>query len=77
MSDSLQPHGAHQGPLSMEFSRQEYCSGFLFPTPGDLPNPGIEPVISWASCIGRQIFYHCATWETQYANIRIQIRINT
>ena len=27
----------------MEFSREEYGSGFPFPTPGDLPNPGIEP----------------------------------
>ena len=27
----------------MEFSRQEYWSGYLFPSPGDLPNPGIEP----------------------------------
>ena len=34
---------AHQAPLSMEFSRQEYCSGFLCPPPGDLPNPGTEP----------------------------------
>ena len=34
---------AHQVPLSMEFSKQEYWSGFLFPPPGDLPNPGIEP----------------------------------
>ena len=34
---------AHQAPLSMGFSRQEYWSGFLFPFPGDLPNPGIEP----------------------------------
>ena len=33
----------HQAPLSMEFSRQEYWSGLSFPTPGDLPNPGIEP----------------------------------
>ena len=30
-------------PLSMEFSRQEYWSGLPFPTPEDLPNPGIEP----------------------------------
>ena len=30
--------------MSMEFSRQEYWSGLLFPTPGDLPHPGIEPV---------------------------------
>ena len=33
---------AHQVPLSMEFSRQEYWSGLLFPSPGDLPNPEIE-----------------------------------
>ena len=30
------------GPLSMEFSRQEYWSGLPFPSPGDLPDPGIE-----------------------------------
>ena len=34
---------AHQAPLSMEFSRQEYWSGLPFPSPGYLPNPGIEP----------------------------------
>ena len=38
MSNSLQPHG-----LSMEFSRQEYWSGLLFPSPGYLPHPGIKP----------------------------------
>ena len=35
---------AHQDPLSLGFSRQEYWSRLLFPTPGDLPHPGIEPV---------------------------------
>ena len=34
---------AHQAPLSMGFSRQEYWSGFPFPSPGDLPDPGTEP----------------------------------
>ena len=34
---------ARQAPLSMEFYRQEYWSGFPFPSPGDLPNPGIKP----------------------------------
>ena len=34
---------AHQAPLSMRFSRQEYWSGLPCPPPGDLPNPGIEP----------------------------------
>ena len=34
---------AYQAPLSMGFSRQEYWSGVPLPSPGDLPNPGIEP----------------------------------
>ena len=34
---------AYQASLSMEFSRQEYWSGLPFPSPGDLPDPGIEP----------------------------------
>ena len=34
---------ARQAPLSMGFSRQEYWSGLPFPSPGDLPKPGIEP----------------------------------
>ena len=35
---------ARQAPLSKEFSRQEYWSGFPFPPPGDLPNPKIQPM---------------------------------
>ena len=35
---------AHQASLSVEFSKQEYWSGLPFPVPGDLPDPGIEPV---------------------------------
>ena len=34
---------AHQAPLSMGFSRQEYRSGWPLPSPGILPDPGIEP----------------------------------
>ena len=34
---------AYQASLSMGFSRQEYLSGVPFPSPGDVPNPGIEP----------------------------------
>ena len=33
----------HQVPLSMRFSRQEYWSELTFPSPGDLPDPGIKP----------------------------------
>ena len=44
MSDSCDPRiVAHQAPPSMGFSRQEYWSGLPFPSPGDHPNPGIEP----------------------------------
>ena len=35
--------GAHQAPLSTGFPRQEYWSGLTFPSPGDLPHPGIKP----------------------------------
>ena len=44
-SNSLWPHGllAYQVPLAMEFSRQQYWSGLLFPSPEDLPEPGMEP----------------------------------
>ena len=35
---------ACQAPLPRGFSRQEYWNGFLFPSPGDIPNPGIEPM---------------------------------
>ena len=43
MSYSLQPGGACQAPLFMEFSRQEYWSGLPYPSPGDLSDPGIKP----------------------------------
>ena len=46
---AISPHSAtswtvaHQAPPSMGFSRQEYWSGLPFPSPGDLPDPGIKP----------------------------------
>jgi len=45
VSDSLRPYGpeAHQGSLSMGFSKQTYWSGLPCPSPGDLPNPRIKP----------------------------------
>ena len=55
---------APQAPLSMRFSRQEYCSGLPCPLPGDLPNPGVEPV-SLTSLVlaGGFFFTTSATWE--------------
>ena len=52
---------AHQAPLSMGFSRQEYWSGLPCPPSGDFPDPGIEPVSPY---IGRRVLYHSTTWET-------------
>ena len=48
---------ACQAPLSMGFSRQEYCRGLLRPPLGDLPDPWMEPV-SHDSCIGKHVLYH-------------------
>ena len=49
---------ACQTALSMGFSRQEYWIGLLFPSPGDLPDSGIEPMCLYVSWIGRQVLYH-------------------
>ena len=46
MSDSLWLHGLCQALASTGFSRQEYCSGLTFPSPGDLSRPRIEPASS-------------------------------
>ena len=45
VSNSLRFHELldNQAPLSVGFSRQEHCNGLPFPSPGDLPDPGIEP----------------------------------
>ena len=43
---------AHQAPLSMGFSRQEYWNGLPFPSPGDLPDPGIEPTSPCLRTVG-------------------------
>ena len=50
----------YQAPQSMGFSRQEYWSGVPFPSPGDLPDPGIEP--GSPRIVGRR-FTICATRE--------------
>ena len=55
MSDSATPWTvAYQAPPSMEFSKQEYWSGLLFPSPRDLPDPGINQGL--LHC--RKMLYH-------------------
>ena len=58
---------ARWAPLSMGFSRQEYWSEQPFPPPGDLPDPGIEPVSASSSLAGG-FFTSEAPWEAQTFN---------
>ena len=59
MFNSVTPWtAACQAPLSMGFSREEYWSGLPCPSPGGLPDPGMEPASLSVSCTGRQVLYH-------------------
>ena len=49
---------AHQAPLSMGFSRQEYRSGLLCPPPGESSRPRDGTRVSYVACDGRQVLYH-------------------
>ena len=54
---------ACQAPLPMKFSRQEYWFGVSFPTPGDLLDPGIEPLSLASPASACRSFTNSATWE--------------
>ena len=54
---------AHQAPLSMGFSRQEYWSGLPCPPPGHLPDPGIEPVSLMSPALAGEFFTTSTAWE--------------
>ena len=56
---------AHQAPLSLGFSRQEYWSGLPFPTPGDLLDPGIESLSLMSPVLADGFFPTSATWEAR------------
>ena len=47
----------------MEFSRQEYWNGLPFPSPGDLPNPEIEPMSLMSPALAGGFFTSSTTWE--------------
>ena len=55
---------ARQAPLSMGFSRQEYWCGLPFPSPGYLPNPGVEPVSLTSPALSTGFFTTSSTWES-------------
>ena len=54
---------AHRTPLSMRSSRQEHWSGLPFPTPGDLPDPGIKLVSSASPALAGRFFTTSVIWE--------------
>ena len=61
-----------QAPLSMGFSRQLHWSGLLFPPPGDLPDPGMEP---GSPALAGGFFTTLATWEAQCIFCILLIRL--
>ena len=56
---------AHQAPLSIGVSRQEYLSGLSHPPQKDLPDPGIEPMSLTSPALAGRFFTTSATWEAQ------------
>ena len=66
---------AHQAPLSMEFSRQEYWSGSPCPLPGNLPDPGIKLSSPPSPVLAGRVFTPGATWEAQILTKYIEKRI--
>ena len=54
-----------QAPVSLGFSRQEYCSGLPCPPSGDLPDSGIEPASPASPASAGGFFTTSATWEAR------------
>ena len=64
---------AHQAPLSMGFSKQEYWKGLPCPPPGNRPHPGIESVSLMSPALAGGFFTTNFTWEAQLMHIQIYI----
>ena len=64
----LQHYGtiAHQAPLSMGFSRQEWWIGLPCPPPGDLLDPGIKPASLMSPALAGRFLTTSATWEVLF-----------
>ena len=70
VSDSLRPCGLWPARfLSMGLSRQEYWRELPCPSPGDLPDPGIEPASLMSPALAGGFFTTSAAWEAQTVNL--------
>ena len=67
---------AHQASPPMGFSRQEYWSGLAFPSPRDLPDPGIKPTSLMPPALAGRFFTTSTTWEV-IVTVPIYIPINS
>ena len=67
---------AHQAPLSMGLSRQEYWSGLPFPSPGDLPDPGIEPEFLTSAALADRSFTTSASWKALHIGMLKDVNSN-
>ena len=65
-----------QAPLFMGFSRQEYWRGLPCPSPGDLPNPGVEPMCLMSPALAGRFFTTSATWEISNCVIQANTVLN-
>ena len=66
---------AHQAPLSMGFSREEYCNGLPCPPPGHLPKLGIEPASPTSPSLADGFFTTSTTWEAPDTHMYVCICI--
>ena len=66
-----------QAPLPMKFFRQEYWRRVPLPTPGDLPDPGIEPKSLASPALAGEIFNTSATWEAHGRMLHLTHTVET
>ena len=67
---------ANQASLSMEFSREEYWSGFPFPSPEHLPDPGMEPTSLVSPAVAGGFSTTSPTWKAWYVHsVKVEVLV--
>ena len=65
----------HQAPLSMKFSSQNYWRRLPLPTPGDLPDPGKEPVSFTSPTLAGRVFTTSTTWDASSGEVLVYLSV--